>query len=324
MAADGKRKGAAARFTAGLLGLFLLLANLGPSGVEAQVGSGRPVHVAVLLSRSIAPYEEGERGLEVQLHRALGPRLQTFQVMQLYRWKGREEELARWVVTRHMDIIFCLGRPALELARGLFKKIPVVFGFVLDSDLETPLPPNVAGVFLNPSLERRVRLLARITGGRRFGLVARRNPRWEGLMAAVDPSITLLPRWIRGPGELPAALDSLAAASIDGFLMVPDSRIFGSIPSIDFTILWGLRHRIPVMGLSKGYVKRGALCALEPDYYQMGRQLALMGARLLQGPRPRRATAYPQELRLSINLTTLRRLGLQVPHELLQEAEAVE
>ena len=133
----------------------------------------------------------------------------------------------------------------------------------------------------------------------------------------------MIPLWIHGTKELPKALETLASRGIEGFLMVPDPTIFGTIPSIDFTILWGLRHRIPVMGLSKGYVKRGALCALEPDYYSMGRQLAELGIKILQHPDMMGTLIYPEELKLSINFTTLRRLGLTLPPEMMEGVESI-
>lgn len=289
---------------------------------EGDVGQG-PVHGAILLSKDIVPYEDGASGLRAELYYSLGARLESLDIIHLHDWKGREEELSRWMVTRDIDVLFVFGTPALKMAQDLFDNIPVVFAFILDYDFTASLPSNFGGVFLNASLSRRIEVMKRLVNGRRFAVVSRRSASLEKMLSGLGAQAEVVARWIGGANDLPSALASLRSEGVDGLLMVSDPVIFGSIPSIDFTILWGLRNRVAVMGLSRGYVKRGALCALEPDYYEMGRQVADLGLRMLFQPGRANRYEYPETLRLSINFTTARRLGIVIPPDILNEAEAV-
>ncbi len=306
-----------------LFGMLCVL-FLGFAGqIQAALEDKEPVHTAILVSRDIGPYEEGVSGLRSELYYVLGSRMDTLDVIHLYDWKGREEELIRWMVTRDIDLLFVFGTPALEMARDLFRDIPVVFAFILDYGFNGALPSNFGGVFLNASLQRRIAMLERLVSGHRFAIVSRRSRHLQEAFSGLKGEVEIVERWIEGAKDLPDALASLQNRGIDGLIMVSDPAIFGSIPSIDFTILWGLRNRVAVMGLSSGYVKRGALCALEPEYYDMGRQVARLGIRMLDHPGKGNRYEYPEALKLTINFTTAHRLGIVIPLDILSQAEAV-
>ena len=85
---------------------------------------------------------------------------------------------------------------------------------------------------------------------------------------------------------------------------------------------------IPVIAGERGGVVLGALATEGIDYYQLGRQTAVMAAEILRGE------AQPQDMPIQwqdiertntvINITTAERLGITIPEDILAEAEVLE
>jgi len=85
---------------------------------------------------------------------------------------------------------------------------------------------------------------------------------------------------------------------------------------------------IPVIAGERGGVTLGALATEGIDYYQLGRQSAVMAAQILRGE------AQPQDMPIQwqdmartntvINLTTAERLGITIPDDILADADTVE
>jgi putative ABC transport system substrate-binding protein len=109
---------------------------------------------------------------------------------------------------------------------------------------------------------------------------------------------------------------------VDALWTVADSGVF--TPQTTPTLLLAaLRHRMPLIGLSPGHVRSGALAALVVDYEEVGRQTAELVVRVLEAPSSEVPVTAPRRVTLALNLKTAELLGLQIPKELLEEARIV-
>jgi len=83
---------------------------------------------------------------------------------------------------------------------------------------------------------------------------------------------------------------------------------------------------IPVIAGEEGAIPQGALATEGINYYQLGRQTAVIAAQILRGE------ATPQEMpiqwqeetTLTINTAAADRLGITIPADLLEAANLVE
>jgi putative ABC transport system substrate-binding protein len=105
---------------------------------------------------------------------------------------------------------------------------------------------------------------------------------------------------VDAPAGLPVALERLAT-SIDALLTLPDVRIYN--PQTEKAIvLFSFRHKVPLIGISDYWVKRGALYGLDWDYREFGAYCGQLAMRQLAGARSPVPT--PPRSRLIVNLHT--------------------
>lgn len=69
-------------------------------------------------------------------------------------------------------------------------------------------------------------------------------------------------------------------------------------------------------------VKKGVLFSYGADFRLIGAQAAKVVAKVLQGVKPSEIPIQsPEQLSLTINLTTAKAIGLKVPREVLERAD---
>ncbi len=124
--------------------------------------------------------------------------------------------------------------------------------------------------------------------------------------------------------SIESALQALLEEHVDSFFITPDPIIFNSQEAVAYTLLWGLRNKVAVCGLSSGYVKNGALYALEADIEALGSQAGRLAIASLEGRTSGKTVIeHPKKLILSINLKTAKRLGIKIPPDVLNRAQMV-
>ena len=89
-------------------------------------------------------------------------------------------------------------------------------------------------------------------------------------------------------------------------------------------LLFSFRNRIPFTGLSKSWVKAGALYALDRDYADIGAQCGEMALQILRGASTSSLPpARPRKLKYVVNLRTADRMKLKIPESLVDGADQV-
>jgi putative ABC transport system substrate-binding protein len=105
-----------------------------------------------------------------------------------------------------------------------------------------------------------------------------------GAAAASALGLRLVPVPVRSARELPEALARLVDTA-DVLWAIPDDLVY-TPQTASQVLLSCFRNQVPVIGLSEGWVRAGALFALERDYEDLGRQAAELGATILRGASP--------------------------------------
>jgi putative tryptophan/tyrosine transport system substrate-binding protein len=184
------------------------------------------------------------------------------------------------------------------------------------------------GVSLEFPLDQQLQWIRRILPGsqRRIGIVYSPAENEQTIArireAARGLNLEIIARPVQSPSEIPQALASLAGAADvlwgvpDGIVMTPETA-----RSI---LLFSLRNRLPLIGMSVAWVKSGALFALDRDYADVGSQCAEQALRLLGGESlqlvpPER----PRKIVYALNQRTADLMSVRFSAETLRNAREV-
>lgn len=188
---------------------------------------------------------------------------------------------------------------------------PAARGNVLAVPLEIPLDTQVAwlkrllpaarnvGILFDPAQNER-RVVDLTAAWKRAGFVPVTEP-------------------VAGPAELPGALTRLTP-NVDVLYAIPDKTVYAAEHSRTL-LLFSFRNRIPLVGPAEGWVRAGALYALEWDYADVGRYCGALALRQLvasKAPAP-----PPPRTRLVVNARTASHLRMQWDDDLRKAFDRV-
>ncbi len=276
--------------------------------------------VVVIKSQDLLPYEQAIEGF----------RSLTQAGVVEYNMKGDIEEglkIIKQIKRLKPAAVLAVGSKAAVLAKENLLEIPVVYCVVIDPEKYGLQAGNVTGIALEIPVNAQFKTFKAVVPTlKRIGVVydpantsslirtAQEEARQLGLeLVAVE---------VRTAKELPVTIRSLLPR-IEGLWMVPDSTVI-TTDSFQFILLATLERNIPFMAFSDNFVKAGALLALSPDYFEIGRQSSLMVDEVVKrGISDRGKVVSPETARLTINLKTAKILGLEIPVEILGKADEV-
>jgi putative ABC transport system substrate-binding protein len=257
----------------------------------------------------------------------------------VFKWEWAERvdqlpELAAELARENVDVIFAPSSTEVEPARQATKTIPIVFAAHADpvgighvvslahpggiitglSDLMTDLVAKQLemlketmpqarrlGVLWNPSTPSHASALKTLeAGGEKLGVELRMVP-------------------ARTAEEFDSAFSAMAGERVGGFLAVASPLThLQRVPLAEFA----LKHRLPGIFTRKENVEAGGLMSYGADRSDLYRRAATYIDKILKGAKPadlpvERASKY----QMMINLTTAKRLGLEIPPTLLARAD---
>ena len=301
--------------------MALLLVALFPA-VPAEA-SGRAL-IAVLMSYKNLPLEETLGGFKDYLKgHGAGADYELFSLQTSDKGPS-SPRFNEEVRSKNFLLILALGSPAVEVAGRQGGGLPIVASMVL-SEEDIRRVPNATGVFLQFPLQTQFFWLHRILPDAvNVGVVY--NPAENGARIrsatriAAGLGLTLVPREVSTPQQLPEALKSLANHA-DVLWGVSDNIVV-TPQTARSILLFSFRNRIPFIGLSTPWVKAGAFYALDRDYRDIGRQCAELARKVLNGAKAGAlAPQPPRRVTFSLNLNTAERMKVEVPPSLRREAE---
>jgi putative ABC transport system substrate-binding protein len=280
--------------------------------------------IVVLASRDAPPYAQAiggfrdylkERGVKMELR-----------VQALEGDAAKARDVVGEVLQEGASLIFTLGSLATKSACDQIRETPIVAGLILNAG-EWKGAGNITGVALEFPLETELEWLQRFLPGReRVGVLFNAKENREKVERAArlagQVGLDLVALEVNRPKDLPGVLKGLSRR-IDVLWGMPDQVVF-SRQTAKAILLFSFRNRIPFVGLSRAWVKAGALYALERDYRDLGAQCGEMAFKILQGETVDSIpAASPRTVTYVLNRKTMRHLKLSIPEDLIRGASKV-
>ena len=246
----------------------------------------------------------------------------------------RLETALKKMVEEEVDLIFTAGTPTGVAAHRITAgtNIPVIFGVIADpiaanvmEDLTRP-GGNMTGVRISRNQARRLELLQELVPDL-HRVFAPYNPDDAAPTSAVAEireyasllGIEIVEGKARNDSEVTQLLNDIPA-DIDAIFMLPDSVVNARLADI---VEFAFDHNLPISAPSAAQVEGGALMAYGIIHHQAGAQAAHIADRVLNGADPGELPVETAEFFLAVNLRTAEAIGIEVPHEILHQAEII-
>lgn len=297
---------------------FILLIGLPPIALGQEI--------VIVKSDDIAPYRAAVKGFKSTINA---------EVNEFVLDKRSDKRAKRKFIKKdkkNRNLIFTLGTDAFAAARANHPDTPIVFTFILNPDSALQKAVNnsyskVAGITMTipPHIQFKT-LLEADSSIKRIGVVY--DPSKTGKLikkaklAAKKLGLELIDKQIRTRGESINAIDEMQGR-VDAIWMVPDTTAI-TRESSEYMLFFSIKYNVPLIGISEKYVKNGALFAYSFDSEDMGKQAGELARKILGGEKVRSDSFYdPRTFRLSMNLNIARKLGINVPKQLVRKADKV-
>jgi ABC-type uncharacterized transport system substrate-binding protein len=234
-----------------------------------------------------------------------------------------------------VDMLVTFSTPTLQAAIQRARNLPIVFTYVANAVIagagtsDTEHLPNVTGVYMEAAYDEMIALIresvptARVLGTlfipSEINTVFHRDRLAE---AAQRAGMELISIAANTPSDVPDAALALTSRGIDVVSQISGNLTASAFPSIAQA---GRRARLPVFAFQTSQLEAGALAILARDYYDGGRESALMAARIMRGEKPADMPFQSlSSVRLVINPAAAREVGFTYPALVLKRAEVYE
>jgi putative ABC transport system substrate-binding protein len=220
-------------------------------------------------------------------------------------------------------LVLALGHLAARAVVERIKDRPILIALVLKLD-HLAKAQNVTGVEMVYPPRVYLELIKRVCDRcRTVGVVFGSNDSMayaeSAREAAPEYGLELMSAAVASPKHLPAALKRLERR-VDALWVLPDKAV-AAPQSAKAILLHSFRQRTPLVGPSTPWTKAGALCALDWDYDEMGRQVGELAVQILQGAEIRNvAPRGPNNVLYSLNLKTAKHVKLEMSPDFIKGA----
>lgn len=233
------------------------------------------------------------------------------------------------------DVVICIGTVSSQsmvkyASKGLVKMVfssitdPIGAGLVKDLN-ETG--GNVSGVSNFVSLEPQLELMKKIQPQlKKLGIIY--NAGEMNSVSIIEKlnaiggqfDLEIIPQAVVKTSDVPQAATKLAS-TVDAVFISNDNTALSCLPSI---VRACNMANIPVYVSDTDAVPLGALAALGPNQYAIGRQTGKMAARILNGESiAALPVEFPTEMELVINADAAKLLEIPIPRDVIASATKV-
>ncbi len=295
-----------------------------PLTIPSGLIRAESTRIVVLSGQDSKPYQEVLTGLQQSLvKQGITVKVESFTSNGN---QAKVQDVLEDVKRNGAKLVVALGSQASQAATREIHDLPILASMIVTAD-DIRSSPNATAVLLDFSSETQLQWMKRIvpnTGSVGVLFNPKENQtKIDGASKAVKGTgLTLVPRVVETPHALPDALDDVTR-TIDILWGIPDSVVM-TPQTAEPILLSTLKNKVPLVGLSRTWVKAGALYALDRDYFDIGQQCGEIAVRLLQGTEAKAIpVTVPRKVMYSINLKTAGALNLELSQELIRGAEQV-
>ena len=252
---------------------------------------------------------------------------------------AKEEGYRRYaaeLVESKVDLIVSTATPIHRQLQRLTKTIPIVMtvspdpvGEGLAASLGRP-GGNITGITSSNaelSLKYYELLSASVPNIRRIGVLLTTTngthpQQLKNVQAAIQPKgVPIVPRDVRTAAELEPAVAYLATEKVDAVIILADGIFVQHARRLAAV---ALQHRLPSIYGTSEYPVAGGMMSYGPEIKDNYRRAAVYVDKILKGAKPAELPIeQPTRFDLTINMKTVRALGLKMPSAVLLRAERV-
>lgn len=240
-------------------------------------------------------------------------------------------QIARKFAGEKPALIVAIATPAAQTVAAAARDIPIVFAAVTDP-VEAKLVgnydkpgKNITGVSDEVAFSRHLEMIQQMVPTvRRIGTIY--NPGEANSVATIKkirdyladkPDLELVSAAATKTSEVLGAARSLVGKA-DVLYVTLDNTVVSALEAV---VQVGEQNRLPVFNADTDSVFRGSIAALGFDYYDVGRLSGKYAARILGGEKPGDIpVGRPDRLRLVINPSAAKKMGVEIPPELQAKA----
>jgi len=245
------------------------------------------------------------------------------------------QNIAQRFVNNKVSLICAIATPAAQAAANLTKDIPIVATAVTDYEQAKLVASNAAPkgnvtgtTDMNPIKEQVDLLLKLMPNAKTIGTVycsSEVNSETQVKLMkeyAQSKGLTVVESTVSTVNDIQQAAQSLVG-KVDAIYEPTDNIIASAMPTL---VAITNPAKIPVICGEPNMVKAGGLATYGVDYYQLGLQTGEMAADILDGKSKPAAMAIQslKEMKLTINESNAKLLGLTIPADMLQTADLVQ
>jgi putative ABC transport system substrate-binding protein len=243
------------------------------------------------------------------------------------------DTIAQEFVEADVDLIFAITTPASQAAQRATQDIPIIFTPVNDPvgsglvDSLTNPGKNITGVMFGSQEEKRLDwFLQMVPDIKRIYIPY--NPNDPSATAALSKVTAGAPRYgfeiveypVEDNDQISAAIENIPE-DVDAIYMLPDSLVMSRITEFAAK---ALEFDLPTSVPNASVVPDGTLMAFGMSIEGLGEQAARLANQVLQnGINPGDLPVEVAEFILVINLKTAQAIGLEIPEEILRQADTI-
>jgi putative ABC transport system substrate-binding protein len=238
------------------------------------------------------------------------------------------------IVEAKPDVLFTVATAPTVAAKQATTTIPIVFAFVGDPlrlglvSSYASSQNNLTGISSHaaPLSGKRLEILQEVAPGIKRVLVFVASQESVATVsfqflgeAAPKLGIELLRHDVTSKAEIEQILKAMPSGAMDAIYFVPSSLI-GT--HLDLLIRKAKEDRIPLVVSEPSMAEQGALVSYGAEFRLLGVQAAKLVSKILKGTKPAEIPIQtPEQLFLTINLTTAKIIGLDIPRGILERTD---
>jgi putative tryptophan/tyrosine transport system substrate-binding protein len=235
-----------------------------------------------------------------------------------------------------VDMIVAISTPIAQAAAQVTSEIPIIIGAITDpvaaniAESWESSGNNITGMSDAAPNEAQLKLIPRFfPEATKVGTIYNAGEANSVVQVELsreicqDLGLELVEATVSNSNEVLMAAQSLVGR-VDVFYIVTDNVAVSAFSSI---VKVSLEENIPIIVADPTFVTEGGLASFGIDYFTLGQKSAEKAIQILQGKLPSEIPIgkldQPEELKFVINMDISQQLNLEIPADLLGEADSI-
>lgn len=239
--------------------------------------------------------------------------------------------IAKQFDSKNLDMVFAIATNTAQAMANTIKDKPILITAVTDpvdcklvKSMDNP-GGNITGTSdLTPVKEQMEIIHNTFPSARKIGMLYNAGEANSLIQvdlakkSAKELGLEIIEATVTNSSEVNQAAQSLVGR-VDIIYTPTDNTVASSINAVAKV---AMDNKIPHIGAEKAHVEGGALFTKGIDYYDLGRQTGKMAIDILKGSKPgNMSIQMSDKLTIAVNQKTLRSLGIELPDEIMNDAE---